>query len=343
MNIYKCECGKEFNSYYALNGHYGHCDIHCNLLNKKRNDYHKGTNRWDHISSEKQKIYHQKQGKTLSYNLQNGITKHPFKDKHHSEETKQKLREKYIERMIKNGRIATFNINACEYFDKLNKENNWNLQHAKNGGEIICCGYWIDAYDKINNIVVEFDERKHYIDPINNILKEKDIERQNIIINKLGCTFYRYNSITNQLYQVYINNKNIFNEFNILISNNLIDFTSINSIKKSLKENSKYSYKSFINFCKTIPELNNKIKYYKERQILNKINQKQNKINSYKNILQNACKESNIDFTKFGWTSKLIQYLKNRNELIDININRALNKYYPEFINIYHPFIRNKK
>ena len=35
---------------------------------------------------------------------------------------------------------------------------------------------------KKKNIVVEYDEKKHYVDVDNNILKDKDIKRQTEII-----------------------------------------------------------------------------------------------------------------------------------------------------------------
>lgn len=54
---------------------------------------------------------------------------------------------------------------------------NWNLRHAENGGEIIKFGYFLDAYDEEKNIVVEYDEPRHYIDVENNILKSEDIKR----------------------------------------------------------------------------------------------------------------------------------------------------------------------
>jgi hypothetical protein len=83
----------------------------------------------------------------------------------------------------------------------LSKENNWNLQHAKNGGEINIgtLGYFIDAYDKDKNIVVEYDEPRHYTD---GILNEKDVIRQNEIKTLLNCKFYRYDEKRNRLYQV---------------------------------------------------------------------------------------------------------------------------------------------
>ena len=45
-------------------------------------------------------------------------------------------------------------------------------------------------------------EKKHYKDVYNNILKDKDIIRQNEIIAKLGCRFFRYNETIDLLYEV---------------------------------------------------------------------------------------------------------------------------------------------
>lgn len=91
---------------------------------------------------------------------------------------------------------------ACKYIDNLNNKFGWNLQHAENGGEIRIGNFWVDGYDLDNNIVFEYDERKHYKDVYNNILNDRDIERQNIIIQKTNCQFYRYNEILDLFYQV---------------------------------------------------------------------------------------------------------------------------------------------
>lgn len=89
--------------------------------------------------------------------------------------------------------VPCFNRNACKYFDDLDKQNGWNLQHALNGGEcnLSKIGYWLDAYDKEKNIVVEYDERKHFTK--NGELKKKDIDRMAEICNHLKCDFWRYN------------------------------------------------------------------------------------------------------------------------------------------------------
>lgn len=59
------------------------------------------------------------------------------------------------------------------------------LQHAENGGEyhIKELGYWVDGYSKEKNIVIEYYEKSHK----NNI--ERDLRRQNEILNLLKCKF----------------------------------------------------------------------------------------------------------------------------------------------------------
>jgi len=117
-----------------------------------------------------------------------------------SEEAKLKMRLAAIKR-IKEKNIkpyTNYNTTACKYFNELNEQFGWNLQHALNGGEIECYGYFLDAYDKIKNVVVEYDEARHNKPSI----KKKDIIRQNNIIKELNCSFYRFNETKNVLYKV---------------------------------------------------------------------------------------------------------------------------------------------
>jgi hypothetical protein len=126
------------------------------------------------------------------------------KGKKASEETRKKMRISAINRITeKNGGVCTMhNINACKYLDNLSKQNEWNLQHALNGGEFYVSnlGYFVDGYDKEKNIVVEYDEPLHYNSK--GELKEKDIIRQKQIINELNCKFYRYNEKKGELYEI---------------------------------------------------------------------------------------------------------------------------------------------
>lgn len=108
--------------------------------------------------------------------------------KHHSDETKRKLRISVINRMMKKGiGRANYNPAACHQIDIYGKKHGYNFQHALNGGEyhIKELGYFVDGYDKNNNIVVEYYEKWH-----NKIKKMADDEkRKQEIINYLGCKF----------------------------------------------------------------------------------------------------------------------------------------------------------
>lgn len=125
-----------------------------------------------------------------------------------SEETKHKMRIALISN-LKNKNIKfgykganNYNKNACNFIDKINKEKGWNLKHAENGGETFVYGYFIDGYDKEKNIVFEYDEKYHF--DINGKLKQKDLQRQQNIINELNPNeFWRYNEVNNALNIVY--------------------------------------------------------------------------------------------------------------------------------------------
>jgi len=87
--------------------------------------------------------------------------------------------------------IPFFNQNACKFFDDISIKENIHIQHAMNGGEFYIkeLGYWLDGYDKENNIAYEFDEEQHFID---GDLIEKDKIRQQEIEHFLKCKFIRF-------------------------------------------------------------------------------------------------------------------------------------------------------
>jgi hypothetical protein len=126
-----------------------------------------------------------------------------FLGKSHTEESKAKIRIstlKYLEDTV--GLRPRYNINACRYIDSLNTKFKWHLQHAENGGEQFVCGYFLDGYDSKLNIAFEYDEPKHYLDIVNNILCERDVSRMRFIIEELGCRFIRYNERLDLLYEI---------------------------------------------------------------------------------------------------------------------------------------------
>lgn len=207
-NLYKCECGKEFNSPSSFGAHCSHCKIYHNVTgieNKLRPHEIEGKMAgWNKFSENEINEFHIKSGQTFKDKINNGELIPVWKNKKHTEDSKTKIRISTINYLKENKNFQgpRYSKRACKFIDKLNEQMHWNLQHAQNGGEFEIDGYFVDGYDKDLNIVFEYDEKKHYIDVINNILKEKDIERQNYIISKLNCKFYRYNEKLKYLYEV---------------------------------------------------------------------------------------------------------------------------------------------
>ena len=206
-NLYKCECGKEFTKYQSLNAHFSHCDFHhecCGTIRKGHKSELTKSMCWECKTDEDISKIHKKSGKTLSKNIKEGKTIPSFTNRKYKRSSIEKIRKStiaYLETLVDNFH-ARYSKIACEYIDELNKKYGWELQHAENGGELTCGGYFLDGYDSNLNIVFEYDEPRHYKDVNNNILSDKDIERQNYIIEKLGCEFYRYNEALDLLYKV---------------------------------------------------------------------------------------------------------------------------------------------
>ena len=209
LQDYLCECGYTTTNYQSLNGHFSYCDVHHQALYNEplvhRNRTPKGCMQgWDKKSSDEIVQFHKKAGKTLRNRIYSGELIPSFSGKTHSEETKQKIRETTISNIQKlHGKCrANYSEVACKYIDKLNADKGWNLVHALNGGEKFIAGYFLDGYDAKLNIAFEYDEPKHYQDIEKNILKYKDIVRQENIINTLHCEFWRYNESLKYLYKV---------------------------------------------------------------------------------------------------------------------------------------------
>jgi len=110
-----------------------------------------------------------------------------------SEESKKKMRVSARKRLLKGlGPIAVPNYNprACLEIDKLGNNLGYKFQHAMSqDGEFFIeeLFYWVDGYDKEQNVVVEYDELHHNWSRY----KERDIIRQTEIIELLKCKFIR--------------------------------------------------------------------------------------------------------------------------------------------------------
>ena len=131
-----------------------------------------------------------------------------FKGRRYSYETRKRMsqsRKRYFENMTdaeyenycnkmrichtnKLNVFPAYNKNSILMIEDYGKKNGYNFQHAENGGEYFIkeLGYWVDAYDKEKNVVLEIDEQHHFV---NGRLRLKDIVRQKRIERHLNCKF----------------------------------------------------------------------------------------------------------------------------------------------------------
>jgi hypothetical protein len=111
-------------------------------------------------------------------------------------ETRTKMRLSYIayleQRLNNGGQLSpNYNVNSIPIIEGYAHEYGYNIQHAENGGEyyISELGYWVDGYDSINNVVIEYDEAHHFNNDGSYI--ERDVRRQSEIQSLLKCKFIR--------------------------------------------------------------------------------------------------------------------------------------------------------
>lgn len=211
-NEYVCQyCGKICVGKNSLTQHELRCKENPNRLKivsnfvKYNENCRKGVTHHPHKGQTKETCDSLKRGaETRKKKYESGELKGSFVNRHHSEETKEKMRQsafKYLQE-VKDVQCPRYNKGSIEFIDKLNEANGWHLQHAENGGEIEICGYFLDGYDKNLNIAFEYDEPSHYKNIDECILNDRDVERQKRIIEETDCTFYRYNEQKGILYKI---------------------------------------------------------------------------------------------------------------------------------------------
>ena len=108
--------------------------------------------------------------------------------KSHTDETRKKMRLSGIEyiRKMKGSVSPRYNVNSIPIIEEYGRTHGYNFQHAENGGEyhIEELGYWVDAYDKEKNVVLEYDEPRHKY-------YKNDEKREQEIKDYLNCKFIR--------------------------------------------------------------------------------------------------------------------------------------------------------
>lgn len=134
-----------------------------------------------HTEKTKQKMSGSNNG---MYNVHRYDKLNPFYGKRHTDEAKRKMRISACKRILnlqrntKDGRINNINLKEGEYFDNIEKENGWNGVYYKKSNKqflIEDLGYFVDYYEPKLNLIVEYDEPRHYV---YGELKEKDIKRK---------------------------------------------------------------------------------------------------------------------------------------------------------------------
>ena len=123
----------------------------------------------------------------------------PFFGKRHGDEARRKMRMAACLRVISlqranNGRVNNVGKQEGAYFTKLEQEMGWNgVYFSKCGSQhfVDHTGYFVDYYEPYYNIVVEYDEPRHYR---HGRLMAKDWVRMKQIKAYLGCEFWRYDA-----------------------------------------------------------------------------------------------------------------------------------------------------
>lgn len=137
----------------------------------------------------------------------------PMLGKTHSEETKRILRVKRTTRFIEDGIGPNFNKTTLDLFEQINTHFGWAGIYANHPKEFYIkgLGYWVDYYEPTLNLVIEYYEKHHNHSPY----KNKDLIRQQNIIDKLSCKFYIIKEWeVKDITEILINIEAFFNENN---------------------------------------------------------------------------------------------------------------------------------
>ena len=333
--MFKCKyCGKEFETKQQLGGHVTRCKLNPNYqnnlqqlenarkhINKEHEHQHlfcqycgkeignKGClvlheNRClsnpNYIPTEKQ-LQKQQYKNQKQYNKDNGIIQ---KRKPLSEAHKQKIREglqhwkeTHKEEFLAYSRSQS---KCCENFKKYLRQNNIDFieEYIPYPNERL---YRLDISFPDEKIGIEINGSQHYDNEGN--LNQATLDKQKFFEDKgwkIIQIYYKW------CYGILNKNKEINSIFDLQIHNK--DYVKEIYTRKYQKE-----------------QLKNHIQIIKDKQ-------KQEKIDNQKQIIYNLINNSGINFSKSGWSTKAIKYLKSRNEPWNKGIFRCIRKYYPEFL-----------
>lgn len=106
-----------------------------------------------------------------------------------------KMRVSAIKRVIEQGTYVSYNKKSISIIEEYGKNAGLEFRHAENGGEfqIPNTTFFVDGYDVVKNVVIEFDEKYHFTEKQQN----KDKQRQDMIGQILKCKFIRIDENNN--------------------------------------------------------------------------------------------------------------------------------------------------
>lgn len=107
----------------------------------------------------------------------------------------EKMRVSAIKRVIEQGTYVSYNKKSIPIIEEYGKKTGLEFRHAENGGEfqIPNTTFFVDGYDVVKNVVIEFDEKYHFTEKQQN----KDKQRQDMIGQILKCKFIRIDENNN--------------------------------------------------------------------------------------------------------------------------------------------------
>jgi very-short-patch-repair endonuclease len=190
-NLYRCECGKEFNNYQSLNGHFCHCKIHRTAVGKGDIPIKNKGKKFSEYSKEELIAMRKKAGETLKRKIASGEIIPTWSGKKLPEEMKEKIRKGRVKFLQENpGQHGAWNKENKSYLENWFEE--FYLSELLNEKHDIQFNYSVYPYFLDFAFVdlkldVEVDGKFHYT-------CETNIEHDKIrneTLEKLGWRIYR--------------------------------------------------------------------------------------------------------------------------------------------------------
>ena len=134
-NLYRCECGREFDNPQSLNAHLSHCQFHHECvgteIKKRKHEITGGMVGWDKFSNEEKLAIHIKSSETLKKRIKCGEVIQYWNNPNILEDQKQKSRNKIKESI---SRLRDEGKSYCRgtmgYYKGIHCDSSWELAYV---------------------------------------------------------------------------------------------------------------------------------------------------------------------------------------------------------------------